>query len=199
VPRCSLQGRSGARRPRHARAEVGAARDCGRLRSSHPLRCAPRRCCCQAGTGKQPPQTELESCPGVISTCAPSDISNGEKKCLFKPTAHGSRNSRNMQQSNSKIESKTIQSHRKEILETSFLFVSTAVRYRLEADTDEAADGWPRRVCQRIEPAAIAESARGISPRAAHITDPDLRLSRHPARATETKAAAAFRLRTNRR
>ena len=42
VPRCSLRGRSGARQPRHARAKDRAARGSGRLRSSLPLRCAPR-------------------------------------------------------------------------------------------------------------------------------------------------------------
>ena len=41
LPQCSLRGRSGARHPRHARAEGGAARGSGWLRSSHPLRCAP--------------------------------------------------------------------------------------------------------------------------------------------------------------
>ena len=53
VPRCSLRGRSGARHPRHARAKGRAARGCGWLRSSHPLRCAPRRQWCQVGMGKQ--------------------------------------------------------------------------------------------------------------------------------------------------
>jgi hypothetical protein len=50
VPRCSLRGRSGARRPRHA---LGAARGSGWLCASHPLRCAPRLGRCQVGTGKQ--------------------------------------------------------------------------------------------------------------------------------------------------
>lgn len=52
VPRYSLRGRSGARHPRHARAKEApqspalpgvrrAVRDCGWLRSSHPLRSVP--------------------------------------------------------------------------------------------------------------------------------------------------------------
>ncbi len=41
VPRCSLRGRSGARHPRHARADGRAARGSGWLRSSLPLRSAP--------------------------------------------------------------------------------------------------------------------------------------------------------------
>jgi len=53
VPRCSLRGRSGARHPRHARAIGRAARGCGWLRSSHPLRCAPRQGIRQVGTEKQ--------------------------------------------------------------------------------------------------------------------------------------------------
>ena len=53
VPRCSLRGRSGARHPRHARAKERAARGSGWLRSSHPLRCAPRLWRRQVGTGKQ--------------------------------------------------------------------------------------------------------------------------------------------------
>ena len=46
MPRCSLRGRSGARHPRHAR---DAARGSGCLRSSHPLRCAPRRGIARSG------------------------------------------------------------------------------------------------------------------------------------------------------
>jgi hypothetical protein len=53
VPRCSLRGRSGARQPRHARAKERAARGSGWLRSSLPLRCAPRLERRQVGTGKQ--------------------------------------------------------------------------------------------------------------------------------------------------
>jgi hypothetical protein len=50
LPRCSLRGRCGARQPRQARC---AARGCGWLRSSLPLRCAPWRWLFQVGTGKQ--------------------------------------------------------------------------------------------------------------------------------------------------
>ena len=97
MPRCSLRGRSGARRPRHARAEVGAARGSGRLRSSHPLRCAPRPCCCQAGTGKQAPQPNrkaaLEGGQSVRSglhaatflTGRICDFSNEDRHTMLQP------------------------------------------------------------------------------------------------------------------
>ena len=46
-------GRSGARRPRHARAPRRSVRGCGWLCSSHLLRCAPWLWRCQVGRGKQ--------------------------------------------------------------------------------------------------------------------------------------------------
>ena len=55
VPRCSPRGRSGARHPRHARAEAGAARGSGWLRASHPLRCAPRRGVARSGRESRRP------------------------------------------------------------------------------------------------------------------------------------------------
>ena len=61
VPRCSLRGRSGARDPHHARAEERAARGSGWLRSSHPLRCAPRLGRRQVGTGKQARQSNRKA------------------------------------------------------------------------------------------------------------------------------------------
>jgi len=82
VPRCSLQGKSGARRPR---AEVDAARGSGQLCSSHLLPSAALRvpCRCQAGTGKQAHSTELESCSGggegVTSTLRAATFLTGRK------------------------------------------------------------------------------------------------------------------------
>jgi hypothetical protein len=64
VPPCSLRARSGARQPRHARAEGRAARDSGWLRSSLALRCAPGLRQCQAGTGKQAFQPNRKAADG---------------------------------------------------------------------------------------------------------------------------------------
>jgi hypothetical protein len=80
VPRCSLRGRSGARRPRHARAEVGGR--CAWLRAapllpSPPLR--PASLLSSGRDGKAAPQPNWKALLVSSLLCAPSDISNGEK------------------------------------------------------------------------------------------------------------------------
>jgi hypothetical protein len=58
---------------------------------------------------------------------------NGDTDREWRLATHCCRsvqNSRNMQQGNIKIEFRTIQSHRKGVLKTSFPFVSTEVPYR---------------------------------------------------------------------
>ena len=65
-----------------------AARGSGRLRSSHPLRCAPRPYSCQAGTGEQAPKTELESCPDVISTLRAVTFLTGAKSVFSNGGRH---------------------------------------------------------------------------------------------------------------
>ena len=65
--RCSRRGRSGARRPRPASAKDRAARGCGWLRSSLPLRCAPRLGWRQVGTGKQGHRSNRKAGSGAQS------------------------------------------------------------------------------------------------------------------------------------